>query len=59
MIKFYCSYTYNGNYAITPTFNAESLSEIYEQARHISKVMEVSVTIVLIHNEMEISRLPL
>ena len=59
MIKFYCSYTYDGNYSITPIFEAESLSEIYEQAKHIAKVMEVPVVIVLIHAGSEIARLPL
>ena len=59
MIKFYCSYTYNGNYAITPIFEAFSLSEIHEQAKHISKVLEVSVTIILIHGDYEIASLPL
>ena len=59
MIKFYCSYTYDGNYSITPIFEAFSLAEIHEQAKHISKVLEVSVTITLIHEDKEIASLPL
>ena len=59
-MRFYIEYFYDNRWAQSPQFEGDTLSEIYEQAKHIHKTMDNCPVFVCIYvSSLVVTKIPL